>query len=298
MGKFYNPDNSARFISTFRVRPGHRISLRDFDPAYKPKDIEKEGAEELLQEQIERLAEWQTRLFAQNTYSLLIVLQAPDAAGKDSVIKHVMSGVNPQGCQVVSFKVPSAEELDHDYLWRSLKALPERGRIGIFNRSYYEEVLVVRVHPEFLQKQSIPGDDVKGSLWKKRYEDINAVEKYLSRNGTVILKFFLNVSRKEQKERFLERMNTPEKNWKYSAADVKERSYWKEYMSAYEEMLGSTSTQWAPWHVIPADHKWFTRVLVARIIIDKLKSLKLSYPRLTEQQQADLLKAKESLLRE
>ena len=280
------------------VSAGSTVLLKDHDPGDTGKYKSKEDAAKDLQADVETLTALQDVLYAGNSHALLLIFQAMDAAGKDSVIKHVMSGVNPQGCQVVSFKVPSAEELDHDYLWRSLKALPERGRIGIFNRSYYEEVLVVRVHPEFLQKQSIPGDDVKGSLWKKRYEDINAVEKYLSRNGTVILKFFLNVSRKEQKERFLERMNTPEKNWKYSAADVKERSYWKEYMRAYEEMLGSTSTQWAPWHIIPADHKWFTRVLVARIIIDKLKSLKLSYPRLTEQQQADLLKAKESLLRE
>ncbi len=277
---------------------GSTVSLKDHDPDDTGKYKNKEDAAKDLQDDVETLTALQDVLYAENSHALLLIFQALDAAGKDSVIKHVMSGVNPQGCQVVSFKGPSAEELDHDYLWRCLKALPERGRIGIFNRSYYEEVLVVRVHPEFLQKQSIPRDDVNDTLWKKRYEDINAVEKYLSRNGTVILKFFLNVSRKEQKNRFLERINTQEKNWKYSAADIQERSYWKEYMSAYEEMLGSTSTQWAPWHVIPADHKWFTRALVARIIIEKMKSLKLSYPRLTEQQQKELRKAKESLLHE
>ena len=285
-------------LDNYSVAAGSTVSLKDHDPDDTGKYKNKEDAAKDLQDDVETLTALQDVLYAANSHALLLIFQAMDAAGKDSVIKHVMSGVNPQGCQVFSFKAPSAEELDHDYLWRCLKALPERGRIGIFNRSYYEEVLVVRVHPEFLQKQNIPREDVRGALCKKRYEDINAVEKYLSRNGTVILKFFLNVSRKEQKNRFLERINTQEKNWKYSAADVKERSYWKEYMSAYEEMLGSTSTQWAPWHVIPADHKWFTRALVARIIIDKLKSLKLSYPKLTEQEQAELLKVKESLLRE
>jgi PPK2 family polyphosphate:nucleotide phosphotransferase len=285
-------------LDKYIVAAGSAVSLKDHDPGDTGKYKSKEDAAKDLQDDVATLAELQDVLYAENSRALLLIFQAMDAAGKDGVIKHVMSGVNPQGCQVYSFKTPSAEELDHDYLWRCLKVLPERGRIGIFNRSYYEEVLVVRVHPEFLLKQNIAGDETKGGLWKKRYEDINAVEKYLSRNGTVILKFFLNVSRKEQKERFLERINTPEKNWKYSAADVKERSYWKEYMSAYEEMLGGTSTAWAPWHVIPADHKWFTRALVARIIIDTLKSLKLSYPQLTEQQQAELRKAKDLLLRE
>ncbi len=285
------PDN-------YLVSPGASVSMKEFDPDDTGKYKSKEDAAQDLQDDVDTLAKLQDVLYAENRRALLLIFQAMDAAGKDSVIKHVMSGVNPQGCQVFSFKSPSAEELDHDYLWRCLKALPERGRIGIFNRSYYEEVLVVRVHPEFLQKQNIPAEETKGSLWKKRYEDINAVEKYLSRNGTIILKFFLHVSKKEQKERFLARIETPEKNWKFSAADVMERSYWKEYMEAYEEMLGKTSTQWAPWHVIPADHKWFTRSLVARIIIDKLKSLNLSYPTLSGKQQAELLEAKESLLRE
>ncbi len=285
------PDN-------YLVSPGASVSMKEFDPDDTGKYKSKEDAAQDLQDDVDTLAKLQDVLYAENRRALLLIFQAMDAAGKDSVIKHVMSGVNPQGCQVFSFKSPSAEELDHDYLWRCLKALPERGRIGIFNRSYYEEVLVVRVHPEFLQKQNIPAEETKGSLWKKRYEDINAVEKYLSRNGTIILKFFLHVSKKEQKERFLARIETPEKNWKFSAADVMERSYWKEYMEAYEEMLGKTSTQWAPWHVIPADHKWFTRSLVARIIIDKLKSLNLSFPALSGKQQAELLEAKESLLRE
>lgn len=285
-------------IEKYAVPPGSAVLLKDYDPDDTGKYKDKNAALKDLQGDVEALASLQDVLYAENSRALLLIFQAMDAAGKDGVIKHVMSGVNPQGCQVFSFKSPSAEELDHDYLWRCLKALPERGRIGIFNRSYYEEVLVVRVHPEFLKSQNLPGEDTGEGLWKKRFEDINAVEKYLSRNGTVILKFFLHVSKKEQKERFLERIETPEKNWKFSAADVKERSFWKEYMKAYEEMLANTSTPWAPWYVIPADHKWFTRALVAEIIIEKLKSLKLSYPSLTESQKADLAKAKQALLAE
>jgi PPK2 family polyphosphate:nucleotide phosphotransferase len=285
-------------LDKYIVDPGSKVALKDFDPGDTGKYKSKEDAQKDLQEDIEALTALQDVLYAENSRALLLIFQAMDAAGKDGVIKHVMSGVNPQGCQVFSFKTPSAEELDHDYLWRCLKALPERGRIGIFNRSYYEEVLVVRVHPEFLKNQNLPAGEAKENLWKRRFEDINAVEKYLSRNGTVILKFFLHVSKKEQKERFLERIETPAKHWKFSAADVKERSYWKEYMKAYEEMLQNTSTAWAPWHVIPADHKWFTRALVAEIIIDKLKSLKLSYPKLSEAQKADLEKARKALLTE
>jgi PPK2 family polyphosphate:nucleotide phosphotransferase len=281
------------------IVPSHGpVSLNAYDPDDTGNYKNKEDAAKDLVNDVDTLAELQDVLYAENSRALLLIFQAMDAAGKDGVIKHVMSGVNPQGCQVFSFKSPSAEELDHDYLWRCMKALPERGRIGIFNRSYYEEVLVVRVHPEYLKNQNIPANEVKGSLWKQRYEDINAVEKYLSRNGTVILKFYLHVSKKEQRERFLDRIDTPEKNWKFSAADVKERTFWKEYMSAYEEMLQNTSTPWAPWHVIPADHKWFTRALVAEIIIARLKSLKLAYPKLTDQQKADLAKAKEALLAE
>jgi PPK2 family polyphosphate:nucleotide phosphotransferase len=294
LGKERIAMNSDRYV----VPTDGSVSLKDYDPDDTGKYKSKEDAAKDLQANVEMLTGLQDVLYAGNSCALLLIFQAMDAAGKDSVIKHVMSGVNPQGCQVFSFKAPSAEELDHDYLWRCVKSLPERGRIGIFNRSYYEEVLVVRVHPEFLQKQGVSPDEIRNGFWKKRYEDINAVEKYLSRNGTVILKFFLNVSKKEQKERFLQRLETPEKNWKFSAADIKERGFWKDYMNAYEEMLANTSTAWAPWHVIPADHKWFTRALVAEIIIKKLKSLNLAYPVLTEQQRADVEKAREMLLRE
>jgi PPK2 family polyphosphate:nucleotide phosphotransferase len=235
-------------------------------------------------------------LYAQDTYSLLLIFQAMDAAGKDGIIEHVMSGVNPQGCQVFSFKAPSSEELDHDYLWRSMKALPERGRIGIFNRSYYEEVLVVRVHPEILNGQRIPKKEKEDKdIWKHRYEDINNFERYLTRNGIVILKFFLNVSKKEQKKRFLERIEQPDKNWKFSFGDVKEREHWKDYMDAYEDMFNATSTEWAPWHIIPADKKWFTRAAVADIISDRLESLNLRYPEVSEAHKQELLKAKEML---
>jgi PPK2 family polyphosphate:nucleotide phosphotransferase len=254
-------------------------------------------AEDLLKD-VERLAELQDVLYAQDSRSLLLIFQAMDAAGKDSVIKHVMSGINPQGCQVFSFKAPSAEELDHDFLWRCLKALPERGRIGIFNRSYYEEVLVVRVHPEYLKGQRLPAKTTGDAIWKHRYEDINAVEKYLERNGVTILKFFLHVSKKEQKERFLERIDLADKNRKFSIKDVKERGFWKEYMEAYEELLEQTSTPWAPWYVIPADRKWYTRALIAEIINSTLESMNLSYPVLSKTQKEDLAKAKELLTAE
>ncbi len=266
--------NKERLI----VPPGKTITLKDYDPAYTGKYSSKEDAAGKLESDIARLAALQDVLYAQNTYALLLIFQAMDAAGKDGVIKHVMSGVNPQGCQVVSFKTPSAEELAHDYLWRSMKQVPERGRIGIFNRSYYEEVLVVRVHPEILGNQKIPRQLVTKDIWKERFEQINAYERYLSRNGTVILKFFLNVSNGEQKKRFLERIDTPEKNWKFSPADVRERAHWKEYMTAFEDVFNNTSTKWAPWHVIPADHKWFTRTAVADIIVSTLESLDLHYP--------------------
>jgi PPK2 family polyphosphate:nucleotide phosphotransferase len=235
-------------------------------------------------------------LYAQDTYALLLIFQAMDAAGKDGIIKHIMSGVNPQGCQVYSFKTPSQEELDHDFLWRNMKALPERGRIGIFNRSYYEEVLIVRVHPEILDGQRLPKKEKKDTdLWKHRYEDINSVEQYLTRNGIVILKFFLNVSKKEQKKRFLERIDAPEKNWKFSFGDIKERERWNDYMDAYEDMLNATSTEWAPWYVIPADKKWFTRVAVADIVSNKLKSLNLRYPEISDTRRKELLEARKLL---
>jgi PPK2 family polyphosphate:nucleotide phosphotransferase len=260
------------------VPPGKRIRLKDYDPGYTGKFSSKEEAAGKLQSDIVKLAALQDVLYAQDTYALLLIFQAMDAAGKDGAIKHVMSGVNPQGCQVVSFKTPSAEELDHDYLWRSMKQAPERGRIGIFNRSYYEEVLVVRVHPEILHNQKIPPALLGRDIWKQRFEQINAYEQHLTRNGTVILKFFLNVSNREQKKRFLERIDTPEKNWKFSPADVRERAFWKDYMKAYEDVFNHTSTDWAPWHIIPADRKWFTRTAVADIIIRKLESLSLKYP--------------------
>lgn len=280
----------------FIVRPGAKISLRkDYDPAYKDDYQDKAEAKIKLQADVERLAKYQNVLYAQNTYALLIIFQAMDAAGKDSNIKHVMSGVNPQGCQVFSFKQPSAEELDHDYLWRSMKALPERGRVGIFNRSYYEETLVVRVHPELLKKQQLPHIPEDNQIWRQRFEEINNFEKYLVNNGIIILKLFLNVSKSEQKKRFLARIETPEKNWKFSASDVIERAFWDDYMEAYEDIFNHTSTKFAPWYIIPADRKWFTRLVVADIICSKLKELNLRYPTVSEEHQRQLLKAKELL---
>ncbi|HEY9617028.1 MAG TPA: polyphosphate kinase 2 family protein, partial [Microcoleaceae cyanobacterium] len=265
----------ARFNADKLIaQPGSKIKLKDFDPGYSA-NLKKSDVEGVLQVGIERLAYFQDILYAQNTYALLIILQAMDAAGKDGVIKHVMSGLNPQGCQVFSFKAPSAEELDHDYLWRSFKALPERGRIGIFNRSYYEEVLVVRVHPEILEKQQLPPEAKSKKIWQQRFEEINHFEKYLVNNGILVLKFFLNVSKDEQKQRFLDRIDRPEKNWKFSAADAKERLLWDDYMKAYEDVFTQTSTEWAPWHIIPADRKWFSRLTVAYFIHEKLKSLNL-----------------------
>jgi len=278
------------------VPPGKRIKLKRYDPGYTGKFKSKRAAKKKLQQDIRKLKEYQDVLYAQNIYAILLVFQALDAAGKDSVIKHIMSGVNPQGCEVFSFKIPSAEELDHDYLWRYAKDLPERGRIGIFNRSYYEEVLVVRVHPEILAKQQLPPELKKNShIWKDRYEQINNFEKYLTENGIVVLKFFLNVSRKEQKSRFLQRIALSEKNWKFSATDAQERRHWNAYMKAYEDVFNHTSTRWAPWHIIPADHKWFTRVAAADVIVSRLKSLKLSYPTVTKQQKRTLLEVKKKL---
>ncbi|HEY9877776.1 MAG TPA: polyphosphate kinase 2 family protein [Leptolyngbyaceae cyanobacterium] len=276
------------------VKPGKKVRMKDFDPRFIGK-LQKESAQELLKQGVEKLAHYQDMLYAQNTYALLIVLQAMDAAGKDGTIKHVMSGLNPQGCQVFSFKGPSAEELDHDYLWRSFKALPERGRIGIFNRSYYEEALVVRVHPELLAKQQLPPSAMGQHIWKQRFEEINNFEKYLVNNGIVVLKFFLNVSKEEQKRRFMERINRPEKNWKLSPSDAKERAYWDDYMAAYEDIFNHTSTEWAPWHVIPADHKWFTRLSVAHFIGEKMKSLNLAYPEVNAEHLKQLQVAKEML---
>ncbi|MBE9008517.1 polyphosphate kinase 2 family protein [Fortiea sp. LEGE XX443] len=283
----------------FIVPPGSKISLqKNYDPAYIANYHEKTDAAIKLQSDIEQLAKYQDILYAQNSYALLIIFQAMDAAGKDSTIKHVMSGINPQGCQVFSFKAPSTEELDHDYLWRTMKALPERGRIGIFNRSYYEEVLIVRVHPEILQKQQLPYLPKENKIWQQRFEEINNFEKYLVDNGIIVLKFFLNISKSEQKKRFLARIEAPEKNWKFSAHDVRERAFWADYMVAYEDVFHHTSTAYAPWYIIPADRKWFMRMVVADIICSKLKSLNLQYPTVSEEDKQQLLQAKYGLEQE
>ncbi|MBW4592159.1 MAG: polyphosphate kinase 2 family protein [Brasilonema angustatum HA4187-MV1] len=279
----------------FIVKPDSKISLKDYDPDYTGDLKKKADAQGKLQADILQLQKYQNVLYAQNTYALLIIFQAMDAAGKDSTIKHVMSGVNPQGCQVFSFKSPSSEELDHDYLWRSAKALPERGRIGIFNRSYYEETLVVRVHPEVLTKQQLPHIPDGNQIWKQRFEEINNFEKYLVNNGIVVLKFFLNVSKKEQKKRFLDRIELPEKHWKLSISDAQERAFWNDYMHAYEDVFNHTSTSWAPWYIVPADRKWFTRLAVANIICTKLKELNLQYPKVSEEHKQYLLQAKQML---
>jgi PPK2 family polyphosphate:nucleotide phosphotransferase len=258
----------------------------------------KERARTILAENLEALAEAQELLYADDRYAVLIILQAMDAAGKDGTIKHVMSGVNPQGCQVFSFKKPSAEELDHNFLWRHMRCLPERGRIGIFNRSYYEDVLVVKVHPEILDQQRLPPGKRGKAFWEARYEDINAFERHLVRNGTIILKFFLHVSREEQKRRFLERLERPEKHWKFSASDLAERAFWDQYMAAYEDALANTSTDWAPWYVVPADNKWVTRAVVADILTTAIRSLGLRYPEVSEEQRQALAAAREKLRNE
>ena len=279
----------------FLVPPGKKISLKNYDPEFTSHYKDKDEASVKLRKDVRRLAKYQNILYAQNTYAVLVMLQAMDTAGKDGVIRHVMSGVNPQGTQVHSFKAPSAEELSHDFLWRNMKALPERGGIGIFNRSYYEEVLVVRVHPELLDLQRIPPITKDKDIWQHRFDEINNFEKYLVRNGIVVLKFFLNLSKAEQKRRLLARINTPEKNWKFSMADAKERMYWDEYMNAFEDALTHTSTEHAPWYIVPADHKWFTRTVVADVIVAKLKSLNLSYPKASEKHLHQLAEAKELL---
>lgn len=293
-------ERARHLIRPYRIESGRKFRLKDFDPndtSGISGDV-KADAKELLQGGVELLAEQQDKLYAQNQWSILLIFQAMDAAGKDGAIKHVMSGVNPQGCQVHSFKAPSAEELDHDFLWRCGTRLPERGRIGIFNRSYYEEVLVVRVHPELLEKQHLPEQLVGKGIWSRRLKDIRRFERFLNRNGTIVRKFFLHVSREEQRRRFLERLERPEKNWKFSAADVRERGHWDAYMDAYEEAIRATSTPESPWFVVPADNKWYTRLVVAAAIVDALASLKLEYPRLSEQAKNELAIAREQLLRE
>jgi PPK2 family polyphosphate:nucleotide phosphotransferase len=293
-------------IEQFRLPPGKRIKLRDHDTGWAQtkelkalgKDVIKARAKAILEKNLEELAEAQERLWADDRYAVLVVLQALDAAGKDGTIKHVMSGMNPQGCQVFSFRKPSAEELDHNFLWRYMKCLPERGRIGIFNRSYYEDVLVVKVHPELLTHQKLsPGKQGK-AFWQARYEDINAFERHLVRNGTIILKFFLNVSKQEQKRRFLERLENPEKHWKFSASDLAERGFWDQYMEAYEDALSATSTDWAPWYIVPADHKWGTRAVVANLLTTTMRGLDLRYPEVTAAQHQDLEQARTQLEQE
>ncbi len=293
----------ASLIDRFRVPPGKKLRLKDHDSGWAQtkemkelgKEVIKARAQEVLRVNLAELAAAQELLYANDTHSVLVVLQAMDAAGKDGTIKHVMSGVNPQGCQVFSFKKPSSEDLDHNFLWRYMKALPERGRIGIFNRSYYEDVLVVRVHPELLDRAKLPEGKRGARFWKDRYDDINSFERHLVRNGTLILKFFLNVSKAEQKSRFLDRLDDPKKHWKFSAADLAERGHWDDYMDAYEAALSATSTKWAPWYVIPADHKWVTRAIVADILTSSITDLGLRPPEVDEDQRRLLAVAREKL---
>lgn len=310
MSNRLNPDRKIRFQVAdegkveFRLRqimvpPGEKISLKkDYDPDFTGGFKDKAAALEHVAANVARLSDLQEKLYAQDTYALLIIFQAMDAAGKDGAIRHVMSGVNPQGCHVTNFKTPSAEELDHDYLWRGAKALPARGMIGIFNRSYYEEVLVVRVHPEFLAKQRLPADVADGDIWERRFQEINNFEQYLVRNGIVILKFFLNVSNKEQKKRFLARIDEPEKNWKFSVADYQERAFWDDYQNAFEQMLNHTSTELAPWFVIPADHKWFARLAVSEAICTTLEGLDLRFPEVSPQRRQELQEIRQALEKE
>jgi len=288
-------DIAADFSRRYRVIDGSKFRLKDFDTSDRAGLKDKERALDALRRGVERLTELQDMLYAQDRYAVLLIFQAMDAAGKDSAIKHVMSGVNPQGCQVFSFKAPSDEELDHDFLWRTTRCLPERGRIGIFNRSYYEETLVVRVHRALLERQRLAPSLITGDIWKERFEDISAHERYLARNGVIIRKFFLHVSKKEQKKRFLERLDEPGKSWKFSAADVQEREHWDEYMGAYEEMIRQTATPHAPWYVVPADYKWATRLIVAAAVVDTLQGLKLHYP-VTDDSKREELKAARAAL--
>jgi len=285
----------AQFIAPLRVKPGARVILaEDFDPSFKA-SLKKKEAGALLAEGVRLLSDYQARLAAQDKWGVLVVLQALDTAGKDGTIRHVMSGVNPQGVSVHSFKVPSAEELDHDYLWRYAQRLPERGEIGIFNRSHYEEVLVVRVHPENLDRQKLPQAGNTADVWQRRYREINDWERYLSDNGLRIVKLFLNISKEEQRRRLLRRIDLPDHNWKFSAADVNERERWEDYQTAFSEMLSHTSTGWAPWYVIPADHKWFARFAAAAVLVDTLRDIDPRFPPVTEQQREALLEAKQRL---
>jgi|SRR5271166_4485792 len=286
---------ASKLSKPYRIDDGAKFRFKDFDAGDTAHIHSKEHAKKLLEQGTASLAALQDKLYADGRWAILLIFQAMDAAGKDGAIKHVMSGVNPQGCQVYSFKGPSSEELNHDYLWRTMQRAPERGRIGIFNRSYYEEVLVVRVHPQVLGNERIPPSLVTKDIWKERFEDINSFERYMARNGTIVRKFFLNVSKKEQKRRFLERLEEQEKNWKYSAADIRERGCWDDYMKAYEDMIIHTSSKRAPWYVIPADNKWFTRVVVSAAIVDALEELKLAYPTVSAEKRKELQAAKATL---
>ncbi|MFY9911462.1 MAG: polyphosphate kinase 2 family protein [Candidatus Sulfotelmatobacter sp.] len=288
---------TRKLAKSYRVEDGKRFRLKDFDPADTGDFKSNEEANEKLQKDIERMADLQDKLYAQDNWSLLVILQALDAAGKDGTIKHVMSGVNPQGCQVQSFKTPSETELQHDFLWRTTRHLPERGHIGIFNRSYYEEVLVVRVHSEVLKNEKLPPSLMTKNIWEERFEDIHSFERHMARNGTVVRKFFLHLSKKEQKKRFLARLEEPEKNWKFSAADIHEREYWDDYQNAYEEAIRNTASKHAPWYVVPADNKWFTHLVVAAAIVETLEELDLSYPKVDAAKRKEIEEAKKALLK-
>jgi PPK2 family polyphosphate:nucleotide phosphotransferase len=289
---------ARKFAKPFRITRGEEFRMKDVDPGdiLSLKSETKPRAKEALAIGVQALADLQDKLYAQDKWAVLLIFQAMDAAGKDGTIKHVLSGVNPQGCQVYSFKSPSAEDLDHDYLWRCMKSLPNRGHIGIFNRSYYEETLVVRVHPEFLAKQRVPAALVTKRIWKERFQDIRSFERYLVRNGIVVVKFFLHVSKKEQKRRFLERAQEPEKNWKFSGSDMAERDHWDKYQDAYEDMIRNTATKHSPWYVVPADNKWFTRLVVAAAVVDTLASLDLAYPQVDKARLEEIASAKKALL--
>jgi PPK2 family polyphosphate:nucleotide phosphotransferase len=288
----------AGLAERYRISSGKHFRLEDIDPGETGGRKLKQHAEERLGAGVARLSEAQRKLYAQNQWAVLVIFQAMDAAGKDGTIGHVMSGINPQGVEVSNFKAPSAEELDHDFLWRTNRRLPERGRIGIFNRSYYEETLVVRVHPEYLEAQHLPPQALTRNIWNQRFEDINALERYLTRNGILILKFFLHISKEEQRRRFLSRLTQPDKNWKFSTADVRERAFWDDYMAAYEETIRHTATKHAPWFVIPADNKWFTRLMVAETMADALEELNLAFPTLSAAKRKDLEVARRVLERE
>lgn len=283
---------ASKLARPYRVDKGKRFQLKDFDTADIGTQRHKDHAEELLAQGISAMAELQDKLYAQDRWGVLVIFQGMDAAGKDGLVKHVMSGLNPEGCQVYSFKTPSDDELNHDYMWRNMRVAPERGRIGIFNRSYYEEVLVVRVHKEIFANERIPPSLIHKDIWKDRYQDMNAYERYLNRNGIIVRKFFLNLSQKEQRKRFLDRLDQPDKNWKLSPSDVKERAYWDDYMTAYEEMIAATATKHGPWYVVPADNKWYTRVVVAAAIVETLEELKLAYPKVDAAKRKELQAAR------